>query len=253
LFFNTLLEFFQENEIGVVHVNEEAGDNTEPSLTFFYGHEIKAHLSPLWVRFYAKWAEFEFRVSCFEFRIWFRLVRVGLYFDFSRREIAAMTQELHPSHPDIDPEMWKRIDAIVSAGSGVPGSVIAVLRECQDVAGYLPVELIDYIAVGLNLSRSEVFGVASFYALFSLKPKGRNLVKVCMGTACYVKGIKEVINRVENHYGMKQGGSSTDRRFSLEAVRCLGACGLAPVMVVNSDTYGDVKADKIVQILDKYE
>lgn len=163
-----------------------------------------------------------------------------------------MTQELHPSHPDIDPEMWKRIDTIVSAGSGVPGSVIAVLRECQDVAGYLPVELIDYIAVGLNLSRSEVFGVASFYALFSMQPKGRNLVKVCMGTACYVKGIKEVINRVENHYGMKQGGTSQDRRFSLEAVRCLGACGLAPVMVVNTDTYGDVKSDKIIQILDKY-
>jgi NADH:ubiquinone oxidoreductase subunit E len=115
------------------------------------------------------------------------------------------------------------------------------------------VELIDYIAAGLNLSRSEVFGVASFYSLFSLQPKGRNLVKVCMGTACYVKGIKEVINRVENHYGMKQGGTSPDRRFSLEAVRCLGACGLAPVMVVNTDTYGDVKADKIVQILDKYE
>jgi NADH:ubiquinone oxidoreductase subunit E len=164
-----------------------------------------------------------------------------------------MKQELHPAHPDINPEMWKRIDTIVSAGRGMPGSVIAVLRECQDVAGYLPVELIDYIAVGLNLSRSEVYGVASFYALFSLQPKGRNLVKVCMGTACYVKGIKEVINRIENHYEMKQGSCSPDRRFSLEAVRCLGACGLAPVMVVNTDTYGDVKSDKIVQILDKYE
>jgi NADH:ubiquinone oxidoreductase subunit E len=74
-----------------------------------------------------------------------------------------------------------------------------------------------------------------------------------MGTACYVKGIKEVINRIENHYEIKQGGTSPDRRFSLEAVRCLGACGLAPVMVVNTDTYGDVKSDKIVKILDKYE
>ncbi len=164
-----------------------------------------------------------------------------------------MTQKIYPSHPDIDPEMWQRIDTIVSAGRGVPGSVIAVLRECQDVAGYLPVALIDFIAGGLNLSRSEVYGVASFYALFSLQPKGRHLVKVCMGTACYVKGIKEVINRIENHYQMKQGGASPDRRFSLEAVRCLGACGLAPVMVVNTDTYGDVKSDKIVKILDQYE
>ena len=209
---------FAQNEIGVVPANEEIGDNTKPSLTFIYGYEINAHF-----------------ISIFN------------------GENSSMKQDLHPSHPDIDQDMWKRIDTIVSAGSSVPGSVIAVLRECQDVAGYLPVELIDYIAVGLNLSRSEVFGVASFYALFSLQPKGRNLVKMCMGTACYVKGIKEVINRVENHYGMKQGSTSQDRRFSLEAVRCLGACGLAPVMVVNTDTYGDVKADKIVQILDKYE
>jgi NADH:ubiquinone oxidoreductase subunit E len=164
-----------------------------------------------------------------------------------------MTYNLHPSHPDIQPDMWDRIDAIISAHRGVAGSVIGVLRECQDVVGYLPVELIDYIGTGLNLSRSEVFGVASFYALFSMQPKGRNLVKVCMGTACYVKGIKEVITRIENHYQMKQGGSSPDRRFSLEAVRCLGACGLAPVMVVNADTYGDVKSDKVVQVLDKYQ
>ena len=209
---------FAQNEIGVVPANEEIGYNTKPSLTLIYGYEINAH-----------------------------------FISILSGENSPMKQDLHPSHPDIDQEMWKRIDTIVSAGSSVPGSVIAVLRECQDVAGYLPVELIDYIAVGLNLSRSEVFGVASFYALFSLQPKGRNLVKMCMGTACYVKGIKEVINRVENHYGMKQGGTSQDRRFSLEAVRCLGACGLAPVMVVNTDTYGDVKADKIVQILDKYE
>jgi NADH-quinone oxidoreductase subunit E len=164
-----------------------------------------------------------------------------------------MTTDFHPNHPDITAEMWGRIDTIISRSAGVPGSVIGVLRECQDVVGYLPVELMDYISTGLNLSRSEVFGVASFYALFSLQPKGRNLVKVCMGTACYVKGIKEVITRIENHYQVKQGSTSSDRRYSLEPVRCLGACGLAPVMVVNTDTYGDVKADKVVHILDKYE
>jgi NADH:ubiquinone oxidoreductase subunit E len=164
-----------------------------------------------------------------------------------------MTHESHPNHPDISPEMWIRIDAIISEHQGVPGAVIGVLRECQDTVGYLPVELIDYISTGLNLSRSEVFGVASFYALFSMQPKGRHLVKVCMGTACYVKGIKEVITRVENHFQMKQGGTSPDRRFSFEAVRCLGACGLAPVMVVNADTYGDVKSDKVIQILDNYQ
>jgi NADH:ubiquinone oxidoreductase subunit E len=164
-----------------------------------------------------------------------------------------MGTDFHPNHPDITADMWERIDAVVTANQGVPGSVIGVLRECQEIVGYLPVELIDYISIGLNLSRSEVFGVASFYALFSLYPKGRNLVKVCMGTACYVKGIKEVISRIENHFQVKQGDTTSDRRFSLEPVRCLGACGLAPVMVVNSDTYGDVKSDKVVHILNKYE
>jgi NADH:ubiquinone oxidoreductase subunit E len=164
-----------------------------------------------------------------------------------------MAYDNHPQHPDIQPDMWKKIDEIIAANRDLPGSVIGVLRECQDVVGYLPVELIDYISYGLNLSRSEVYGVASFYALFSFEPKGRHLIKVCMGTACYVKGIKEVVSRIENKYELKEGRVSDDRRFSLEAVRCLGACGLAPVMVVDHDTYGGVKADKVVETLEKYE
>jgi len=163
-----------------------------------------------------------------------------------------MANDNHPQHPDVQPDMWNKIDEIIAANKDLPGSVIGVLRECQDVVGYLPVELIDYISYGLNLSRSEVYGVASFYALFSFEPKGRHLIKVCMGTACYVKGIKEVIGRIENKYDLKEGGVSDDRRFSLEAVRCLGACGLAPVMVVDHDTYGGVKADKVVETLEKY-
>ena len=164
-----------------------------------------------------------------------------------------MTHNQHPQHPDIQDGMWTQIDEIIAANRSVPGSVIGVMRECQDVVGYLPVELIDYISNGLNLSRSEVYGVASFYSLFSFEPKGRHIIKVCMGTACYVKGIKEAINRIENKYGMKEGGISEDRRFSLDAVRCLGACGLAPVMVVDQDTYGAVKADKVIDTLEKYE
>jgi NADH-quinone oxidoreductase subunit E len=164
-----------------------------------------------------------------------------------------MTTDLRPSVPDVTDTMWPRIDAIIARNRSIPGSVITVLRECQDIVGYLPVELIDHISEGLNLSRSEVFGVASFYSLFSMQPKGRHQIKVCMGTACYVKGIKEVLSRVENEFQLKQGGTSEDRRFSLEAVRCLGACGLAPVMVVGQDTFGSVKADKVIQILDKYK
>ncbi len=164
-----------------------------------------------------------------------------------------MTDGNHPQHSDITGDMWEKIDEIIAVNRKVPGSVIGVLRECQDVVGYLPVKLIDYISYGLNLSSSEVFGVASFYSLFSFEPKGRHLIKVCMGTACYVKGIQEAVNRIENKYHLKQGGTTEDRRFSLEAVRCLGACGLAPVVVVDQDTYGGVKAEKVIETLDKYE
>ena len=164
-----------------------------------------------------------------------------------------MTHAHHPQHSDIQDDMWTTIDEIITANRNIPGSVIGVLRECQDVVGYLPVELIDYISYGLNLSRSEVFGVASFYSLFSFEPKGRHLIKVCMGTACYVKGIKEAVSRIENKYSLKEGGVTEDRRFSLEVVRCLGACGLAPVVVVDQDTYGGVKADKVIETLEKYE
>ena len=156
-------------------------------------------------------------------------------------------------HPDITDDMWIQIDEIIDNNKSRLGAIITVLRECQDAVGYLPVELIDYIGDGMNLSRSEVYGVASFYALFSMEPKGRHTVKMCLGTACYVKGIKEVLNRISNEYKIEEGETTEDRRFTLEAVRCLGACGLAPVMVINQDTHGDVKADGVLKILDQYE
>ena len=164
-----------------------------------------------------------------------------------------MKTAMHPEHPDITNDMWMQIDQIIQTNRPIAGSIISALRECQNVVGYLPVELLDYISTGLNLPASDVYGVASFYALFSMTPKGRHTIKLCMGTACYVKGIKEVINRVENHFKVKEGGTTEDRRFSLEGVRCLGACGLAPVMVVGSDTHGDISSDKIIDILDNYK
>lgn len=164
-----------------------------------------------------------------------------------------MTLGIRFEHPEIDSQMWDRIDEVIAANRSIPGSVITVLRECQDVVGYLPVELIDYISQGLNLPQSDVFGVASFYALFSMVPKGRHTIKLCLGTACYVKGIKEAMARIENAYQVEEGGTTEDRRFTLEGVRCLGACGLAPVMVIGQDTHGDVSADTILEVLDQYE
>jgi NADH:ubiquinone oxidoreductase subunit E len=159
----------------------------------------------------------------------------------------------HPSHPDITEEMWPKINKIIQKNRPIAGSIIATLRECQNVVGYLPVELLDHIGAGLNVPPSEVYGVASFYALFSMTPKGRHTIRLCLGTACYVKGIKEVMSRIENQYHLKEGGTTEDRRFSLEGVRCLGACGLAPVMVIGDDTHGDVKSDKVIDILENYQ
>ncbi len=158
----------------------------------------------------------------------------------------------HPYHADINDDMWSQVDAVIDKNRAVPGAVITVLRECQDIAGYLPVKLLDYISQGLNLPASSVYGVASFYSLFSMVPKGRHTIKMCLGTACYVKGIKETLSRIENEYRLKAGDTTEDRRFTLEAVRCLGACGLAPVMVVDQDIYGEVSSDKVIALLDKY-
>lgn len=164
-----------------------------------------------------------------------------------------MKTAMHPVHPDITDDMWARIDRIIHANRSIAGSIIATLRESQNVVGYLPVELLDYISAGLNLPSSDVYGVASFYALFSMQPKGRHTIKLCLGTACYVKGIKEVMSRIENQYKVKEGDTTEDRRFTLEGVRCLGACGLAPVMVIGSDTHGDISSDKIIDILENYK
>jgi NADH-quinone oxidoreductase subunit E len=160
---------------------------------------------------------------------------------------------MKPQHEDITDEMWEKIDTVIEENKKIPGAIITVLRECQGIVNYLPVGLINHIADGMNLSRSEVFGVASFYSLFSLKPKGRHTIKVCTGTACYVKGIREVINRIDGEYNLKEGGTTEDRRFSLEGVRCLGACGLAPVMVIGDDTHGSVAAENVIKSIEDYK
>ena len=156
-------------------------------------------------------------------------------------------------HPDITQDMLTKINEIISTNRNKSGASITVLRECQSIVGYLPVQLIDYISKGLNIPSSELFGVASFYSLFSMIPKGKNTIRICLGTACYVKGIKEVLERISNQYKIKEGETTSDRRFSLETVRCLGACGLAPVMVVNQDIHGAVSSDRVLDVVDRYK
>jgi len=163
------------------------------------------------------------------------------------------TESLHETNEDLTPEVMNRVDEVIERYSNKAGALIPVLTQCQKIVGYVPVELQDYIAKGLNIPGSTVYGVVTFYSFFSMVPKGRHIIKVCMGTACYVRGIGEVLNRICSEFKMDVGETTGDRRFSLEAVRCLGACGLAPVIVVNDDTHGDVSADKIMDVLGRYE
>jgi len=162
-------------------------------------------------------------------------------------------QDLQSLNPDLTPEIMTKVNEVIERYNGKPGCLIPVLEECQAVVGYLPQELQDYIARELNIPGSTVYGVVTFYSFFSMVPKGRHTIKVCLGTACYVRGIAEVINRLKSELNLEVGATTEDRRFSLEAVRCLGACGLAPVVVVDQDTHGGVSPERILKILERYE
>jgi NADH-quinone oxidoreductase subunit E len=155
--------------------------------------------------------------------------------------------------PDLTDDDLLRIDAVIDRYRGRPGCLIPVLEECQEILGYLPFELQEHIGRGLNIAGSTIYGVVSFYSFFTMVPKGRHIIKVCMGTACYVRGIGEVMSRIQTAYSLEVGETTADRRFSLESVRCLGACGLAPVIVIDKDTHGFVTPDGILDILARYE
>lgn len=134
-----------------------------------------------------------------------------------------------------------------------PGSLIPVLEEVQETVGYLPKEILAIVANGLRLPYSEVYGVVTFYSFFTMAPRGRHTVRCCLGTACYVRGGKKNLEKLREILKVEPGETTRDRRFSLETVRCLGACGLAPVITVNEDTYRQVNPANIAKILETYE
>jgi NADH:ubiquinone oxidoreductase subunit E len=152
---------------------------------------------------------------------------------------------------DVTPDMVAQLDDICAQFKGKPGALIPVLQNVHGVVGYLPVAVQERIAANLGMPGHEVFGVTTFYSFFTMKPKGRHTVRVCMGTACYVRGGKEALERLERHMGIPVDTTTEDRRYTLEQVRCLGACGVAPVVVVNQDTHRKVMADKVVDLVEK--
>jgi len=153
---------------------------------------------------------------------------------------------------EFPPSMISELDRVIKEYKNKPGSTIPVLQRAQEIVGYLPPIIQKRIARGLNVSTADVHSIVSFYSFFSMKPRGEHIVKVCLGTACYVKGIEAVVNKLKEELKIEMGGITDDKRFSMESVRCLGACGLAPVMVIDQDTHGTLEPKKVAQILDEY-
>lgn len=149
-------------------------------------------------------------------------------------------------------EQKAALEAIIEKHKNEAGALMPMLQEAQDVYGYLPTEVQNRIARALDIPVSEVFGVATFYSQFLLNPKGKHPVSVCLGTACYVKGSGVLMEKLEELLGIKNGDITSDLKFSLDATRCIGACGLAPVLTIGEDVYGRLEPNQLEGILAKY-
>lgn len=154
---------------------------------------------------------------------------------------------------EFTPDELGRVDAIILRYKSRPGSLIPVLEEVQETLGYLPRSIQKRVAKGLKIPLSEVYGVVTFYSFFTMKPRGKHTIRCCLGTACYVRGGKKIMEKLSQELQIHPGDTTDDRRFSLETVRCLGACGLAPVMMVGEDTFRQVKPTKISSVIQDYE
>ena len=151
------------------------------------------------------------------------------------------------------PEQEKALTQVINANKHDKSRLMAVMQEAQEIYGYLPIEVQKMIAEGMDVPLEKVYGVSTFYAQFSLTPKGKYNISVCMGTACYVKGSQTLLDALTEKLGIGIDECTPDGKFSLTACRCIGACGLGPVLMVNDDVYGRLTADDIDGILAKYE
>jgi len=169
------------------------------------------------------------------------------------RDAILRQQKNVPAVKVIPADELDKLDAIAEKYYGNPGYLIPALKEAQDLYGYLPVEVQRRLAEGLNIPASHIYGVVTFYSFFTILPRGRHTIRLCLGTACYVKGSKEILENFQRAIGINVGETTADGRFSLEAVRCLGACGLAPVFLVGEDTHGNITPKDAVSILEGYQ
>ena len=151
------------------------------------------------------------------------------------------------------PEQKEKLLAVIAEKKSEPGALMPILQDAQEIYGYLPIEVQTMIAEELDVPLEKVYGVSTFYSQFTLNPKGKYQISVCLGTACYVKGSGLILEEIEKQLGIKSGECTEDGKFSIDACRCVGACGLAPVMLINDDVYGRMTPDQVAGILAKYE
>jgi len=150
-------------------------------------------------------------------------------------------------------EQIDELNKIIEKLKGEPGGLIPLLEEAQSLLGYLPITVQKQISHKTNIPLSRIYGIITFYSFFTMTPRGKHTVQVCLGTACYVRGGKKNANIIEKEFGVKPGETTADKMFTYETVRCLGACGLSPVIVVDGEVYGRVKPSKIKEILEQYK
>lgn len=164
-----------------------------------------------------------------------------------------LKKKFQPTVEIIPPEELDKLEEALDPYAGKSGYLIPALKDAQEMFGYLPPEVQHCVSDVLGVTASQVYGVVTFYSFFTIFPRGRHTIRLCLGTACYVKGAKEMLEIMVRDLGLDVGQTSEDGRFTLEAVRCLGACGLAPVMMIGEDTHGNVNPKDTLRILEGYQ
>ncbi|MCJ7654738.1 MAG: NAD(P)H-dependent oxidoreductase subunit E [Dehalococcoidia bacterium] len=152
----------------------------------------------------------------------------------------------------IDSKTLQQIKKIIEATDGQAGAPIRVLQQVQQFAGYLPPEVLEAISREMKIPLSELYGITSFYSFFSMVPKGKYVIQVCLGTSCYVKGGQKILDTLNKYLGLESGGTTPNGKFSLQTVRCIGCCGLSPVIAIREDVHRKIKPSQLKDILSSY-
>lgn len=168
------------------------------------------------------------------------------------RQARKATAKKAKTNKAIDSKTLQQIKKIIEATDGQAGAPIRVLQQVQELVGYLPHEVLEAISREMRIPMSELYGITSFYSFFSMVPKGKHVIQVCLGTSCYVKGGQKILDTLNKDFGLQSGGTTPDGKFSLQTVRCIGCCGLSPVMAIKEDVHRKVKPSQLKDILRTY-